>query len=171
MLGNGENSMCYGMSYFIMRRRLLVSDLRAVHGHILTSCTCVLPSHQRWSLASRLGTPHYDLVSTNPDLARGSQSSASVFPTLKVLWPAQTELQLIGQQYNIGDSRHSGKLRWLKSRFLAIPPLPSYDDLQVAASHGPVIILIASQYSCNAHCRNVRRAPPCSNPASYSRRC
>ncbi|KAG1740410.1 CHAT domain-containing protein [Suillus paluster] len=110
---------------------------------------------QQWSLASRLKTPLQDLESANPKLAHKfselsqriantAQGSASVtdraaadvaareYRRLTKKWEA-----VVAEIRNVPDF----------SQFLL--PL-SYRDLQAAASHGPVIILIASSYSCNA---------------------
>ncbi|KAG2099133.1 hypothetical protein BD769DRAFT_223297 [Suillus cothurnatus] len=54
------------------------------------------------------------------------------------------------------------------SQFL-LPPL--YEGLQAAARQGPVIILIASQYSCSAIIvPHIRRPPSCSLTVCHSRR-
>ncbi|KAG1747180.1 CHAT domain-containing protein [Suillus paluster] len=109
---------------------------------------------QQWSLASRLKTPLEDLESANPKLAHkfselsqhisAAQGSAAItdraaadvaareYRRLTEKWEA-----VVAKIRNVQDF----------SRFL-LPP--SYKDLQAAASHGPVIILIASSYSCNA---------------------
>ncbi|KAG1885256.1 CHAT domain-containing protein [Suillus subluteus] len=106
---------------------------------------------QQWSLASRLKTPVEDLELANPTLAHKYLELSKV-----VLQPSPTELLLIRQQQNIGDLQGSehweaaiAEIRDLRtfSRFL-LPPL--YKDLQAAARQGPVIILIAGQYSCSA---------------------
>ncbi|KAG1725500.1 CHAT domain-containing protein [Suillus paluster] len=95
---------------------------------------------QQWSLASRLRTPLEDLESANPNLAHKflelSKSAAE---------RAATEYRQLMKEWDavVAD------IRDLKgfSRFL-LPP--SYEDLQAAASHGPIIILNASKYSCDA---------------------
>jgi septal ring factor EnvC (AmiA/AmiB activator) len=109
---------------------------------------------QQWSLASRLRTPLEDLESTSPELARklselskslanaqGSAASTDRAASDR----AATEYRRLTRQWDAAVA----EIRNLRgfSRFLL--PL-SYEDLQAAARHGPVIILIASQYSCNA---------------------
>ncbi|KAG2362851.1 CHAT domain-containing protein [Suillus spraguei] len=109
---------------------------------------------QQWSLASRLRTPLEDLTSASPELAQklsrinkrlsdaqGSTGSAD-----------RTAADRAAMQYRRLQEEWGAvvaKIRDLKgfSRFL-LPP--SYEDLQSAARHGPVIIFIASQYSCGA---------------------
>ncbi|KAG2362845.1 CHAT domain-containing protein [Suillus spraguei] len=109
---------------------------------------------QQWSLASRLRTPLEDLTSASPELAyklsginkrlsdaQGSAGSAD-----------RTAADRAAMQYRRLQEEWGAvvaKIRDLKgfSRFL-LPP--SYEDLQAAARHGPVIIFIASQYSCSA---------------------
>ncbi|KAG1733304.1 CHAT domain-containing protein, partial [Suillus lakei] len=109
---------------------------------------------QQWSLASRLKTPHEDLVSANPDLAqRFSElskrlSDAQGSPVSADGAAADQEAiqyRRLAMQWEatVAEIRNVQGF----SRFLL---LPSYNDLQVAARHGPVIILIASEYSCNA---------------------
>ncbi|KAG2339280.1 hypothetical protein BDR05DRAFT_992138 [Suillus weaverae] len=90
---------------------------------------------QQWSLTSRLRSPLEDLEATNkiPILPTSSRSSAKTqYRKLQEQWEAA-----VAEIRNIQGF----------SRFL-LPP--SYEDLQAAARHGPVIILIASQYSCSA---------------------
>ncbi|KAG1758635.1 CHAT domain-containing protein [Suillus occidentalis] len=109
---------------------------------------------QQWSLVSRLRTPLEDLESTSPDLAR------EVSELNKRLAGAQDST---GSTDRVAADRAATKYRGLTrqwesavaeirnlqgfSRFL-LPP--AYEDLQAAARHGPVIIPIASQYSCGA---------------------
>ncbi|KAG1824275.1 CHAT domain-containing protein [Suillus variegatus] len=110
---------------------------------------------QQWSLASRLRTPVEDLESANPTLAHNylqlsklvssaAQSSATITDSAAAD-RAATEYRRITRQWEAAVA----KIRDLRefSRFL-LPPL--YTDLQAAARQGPVIILIASQYSCSA---------------------
>ncbi|KAG1760790.1 hypothetical protein EV702DRAFT_544088, partial [Suillus placidus] len=110
---------------------------------------------QQWSLASRLRTPVEDLESANPKLAHNylelskrvsnaAQSSATIADRA-VVDRAATEYRRITRQWEAAVA----EIRNLRafSRFL-LPPL--YEDLQVAARHGPVIILIASEYSRSA---------------------
>ncbi|KAG1864407.1 CHAT domain-containing protein [Suillus subluteus] len=109
---------------------------------------------QQWSLASRLRTPLEDLKSASPELAhklseiskrlsdaQGSTGSAD---------PAAADRAAI--QYRKLMKQWGAVVAEIRniqgfSQFL-LPPL--YEDLQAAARHGPVIILIASQYSCSA---------------------
>ncbi|KAG1882818.1 CHAT domain-containing protein [Suillus subluteus] len=93
---------------------------------------------QQWSLASRLRTPLEDLDSTNPNLAHKFSELS------KCLSEVQGSRKLTEQWGAV-----VAEICNLKgfSRFL-LPPL--YEDLQAAARHGPVIILVASQYSCSA---------------------
>ncbi|KAG1862351.1 CHAT domain-containing protein [Suillus tomentosus] len=109
---------------------------------------------QQWSLASRLRTPLEDLNSTNSLIAQeflklsnrlsnvqgftGSTDQATVDG-------AEKEYRTLTKQWNavVAEIRN---LRGF-SRFLLSP---SYKELQVAARRGPVIILIASKYSCSA---------------------
>ncbi|KAG1775497.1 CHAT domain-containing protein [Suillus placidus] len=110
---------------------------------------------QQWSLASRLRTPVEDLESANPKLAHNylelskrisnaAQSSASITDRAAAD-RAATEYRKLTRQWEAAVA----EIRDLRafSRFL-LPP--SYEDVQAAARHGPVIILIASQYSCSA---------------------
>ncbi|KAG0699080.1 CHAT domain-containing protein [Suillus ampliporus] len=110
---------------------------------------------QQWSLASRLRTPVEDLESANPKLAHKfselgkrvsntAQGSAAITDRAAADLAA-TEYRRITEQWEAAVAEIRGVQGF--SRFL-LPP--SYEDLQVAARHGPVIILIASQYSCNA---------------------
>ncbi|KAG1776387.1 CHAT domain-containing protein [Suillus placidus] len=110
---------------------------------------------QQWSLASRLKTPVEDLESANPQLAHNyvelsklvsdaAQSSAASTDRAAAD-QAATKYRKVTEQWEAAVA----EIRSLQtfSRFL-LPPL--YADLQAAARHGPVIILIASQYSCSA---------------------
>ncbi|KAG1774496.1 CHAT domain-containing protein [Suillus placidus] len=109
---------------------------------------------QQWSLASRLRTPLEDLKSASPQLAQklsglnmhlshaqGSAGSADPAAADR----AATEYRRLTRQWEAAVA----EIRNLRafSRFL-LPP--SYEDLQAAAHQGPVIILVASQYSCSA---------------------
>ncbi|KAG1852507.1 CHAT domain-containing protein [Suillus subluteus] len=109
---------------------------------------------QQWSLASRLRTPLEDLESASPQLAQklselskrlshaqGSAGSADPAAADR----AATEYRRLTRQWEAAVAEIRGLQAF--SRFL-LPP--SYDYLQAAARHGPVIILIASQYSCSA---------------------
>ncbi|KAG0702789.1 CHAT domain-containing protein [Suillus ampliporus] len=110
---------------------------------------------QQWSLASRLRTPVEDLKSANSRLAHDfselskrvsntAQGSAAIIDRAAADLAA-TEYRRITEQWDAAVAEIRNVQGF--SRFL-LPP--SYDDLQVAARHGPVIILIASRYSCNA---------------------
>ncbi|KAG1775462.1 CHAT domain-containing protein [Suillus placidus] len=109
---------------------------------------------QQWSLASRLRTPLEDLESTCAELAhkfsrlskqlsdvQGSTASTDRAAADR----AATEYRGLTRQWEVAVA----EIRDLQgfSRFL-LPP--SYEDLQAAARHGPIIIFIASQYSCSA---------------------
>ncbi|KAG2112716.1 CHAT domain-containing protein [Suillus discolor] len=110
---------------------------------------------QQWSLASRLRTPVENLESTNPKLAcnylelskrvsNAAQSSATITDRAAADREA-VEYRRLTRQWEAAVARIRGLLAF--SRFL-LPPL--YEDLQAAARQGPVIILIASRYSCSA---------------------
>ncbi|KAG1841934.1 CHAT domain-containing protein [Suillus subalutaceus] len=109
---------------------------------------------QQWSLASRLRTPLEDLESENLNLAhRFSELSkclsgahgSTISTDRAAVDRAETEYRKLTEQWGAVVA----EIRNLKgfSRFL-LPP--SYRELRAAARHGPVIILVASQYSCNA---------------------
>ncbi|KAG1775482.1 hypothetical protein EV702DRAFT_431672 [Suillus placidus] len=110
---------------------------------------------QQWSLASRLKTPVEDLESANPTLAhkylelskRISNAAQSPATTTDraAADRAATEYRRLTRQWDAAVTEIRDLRRF--SRFL-LPPL--YEDLQAAARQGPVIILIASQYSCSA---------------------
>ncbi|KAG2122344.1 CHAT domain-containing protein [Suillus clintonianus] len=109
---------------------------------------------QQWSLASRLRTPLEDLESTNPNLAHklselskclsGGQGSAGSTDRAAAD-RAATKYRKLVEQWDATVAQ----IRDLEgfSRFLL---LPSYTELQAAACRGPVIILVASKYSCSA---------------------
>ncbi|KAG1788986.1 CHAT domain-containing protein [Suillus plorans] len=110
---------------------------------------------QQWSLASRLRTPVEALESAHPALAHNylelsklvssaAQSSAPITDRAAAD-RAATEYRRLRRQWEAAVA----EIRDLRgfSRFL-LPPL--YADLQAAARQGPVIILIASKYSCSA---------------------
>ncbi|KAG1847466.1 CHAT domain-containing protein [Suillus tomentosus] len=110
---------------------------------------------QQWSLASRLRTPVEDLESAKPTLARNylelskrvsnaAQSSATITDRAAADREA-TEYRILTRQWEAAVAEIRDVPAF--SRFL-LPP--SYEDLQPAARQGPVIILIASQYSCSA---------------------
>ncbi|KAG2344790.1 hypothetical protein BDR05DRAFT_909343, partial [Suillus weaverae] len=110
---------------------------------------------QQWSLASRLRTPVEDLVSANPKLAHNylelsklvsdAAQSSTTITDRATADRAATEYRRLAMQWEAAVA----EIRDLRafSQFL-LPPL--YEDLQAAARQGPVIILIASQYSCSA---------------------
>ncbi|KAG2123286.1 CHAT domain-containing protein [Suillus clintonianus] len=109
---------------------------------------------QQWSLASRLRTPLEDLKSASPQLAQtlaelskrlsdaqGSTGSIDSAAADR----AATEYRRLARQWEAAVA----EIRDIQgfSQFL-LPP--SYRDLQAAARYGPVVILIASRYSCSA---------------------
>jgi tetratricopeptide (TPR) repeat protein len=109
---------------------------------------------QQWSLASRLRTPLEDLKLASLELAhklsevtqrlsdaQGSAGSADRAAADR----AAIQYRRLQQKWEVVVA----EIRNLKgfSRFL-LPP--SYEDLQAAARHGPVIILNASQFLCSA---------------------
>ncbi|KAG2142432.1 CHAT domain-containing protein [Suillus clintonianus] len=109
---------------------------------------------QQWSLASRLRSPLEDLEFTNPNLAqkfselskRLSDAQGSAGSTDRAAADrAAIKYRKLTNQWDavVAEIRNVQAF----SRFL-LPP--SYAELQVAARYGPVIILIASQYSCSA---------------------
>ncbi|KAG2142404.1 CHAT domain-containing protein [Suillus clintonianus] len=109
---------------------------------------------QQWSLASRLRSPLEDLESTNPHLAHkfselsknlSDAQGFAVSTDRAVADRAAIKYRKLKNQWDAVVTQ----IRKIQafSRFL-LPP--SYAELQVAARHGPVIILIASQYSCSA---------------------
>jgi hypothetical protein len=109
---------------------------------------------QQWSLASRLRTPLEDLQSVSPQLAQklselskrlshtqGSTGRADPAAADR----AATKYRSLTRQWESAVAEIRGLQAF--SRFL----LPaSYEDLQAAVRQGPVIIFIASQYSCSA---------------------
>ncbi|KAG2339350.1 hypothetical protein BDR05DRAFT_968083 [Suillus weaverae] len=110
---------------------------------------------QQWSLASRLKSPVEDLASANPKLAHNylelsklvsnaAQNSTTITDRAAADLAA-TKFRKLMEQWEAVVA----EIRSLQtfSRFL-LPPL--YADLQAAARHGPIIILIASKYSCSA---------------------
>jgi len=109
---------------------------------------------QQWSLASRLRTPLEDLKLACPELAhrlseinkRLSDAQGSAGGADRAA-ADQAAIHYMGLQEQWRTA--VTEIRNLKdfSQFL-LPP--SYEDLQAAARHGPVIILVASQYSCSA---------------------
>ncbi|KAG2089824.1 CHAT domain-containing protein, partial [Suillus cothurnatus] len=109
---------------------------------------------QQWSLASRLRTPLEDLESISPELARKflhlskhlSDAQGSAASTDRAdADRAATEYRRLTREWEAVVAEIRGLPAF--SRFL-LPPL--CEDLQAVARQGPVIILIASQYSCSA---------------------
>ncbi|KAG2032400.1 hypothetical protein BDR03DRAFT_49281 [Suillus americanus] len=110
---------------------------------------------QQWSLASRLRSPVEDLESANLILAHNylelskrvsnATQSSAIIADRAAADRAATEYRKLTRQWEavVVEIRNIPAF----SRFL-LPPL--YEDLQAAARQGPVIILIASQYSCSA---------------------
>ncbi|KAG1902072.1 uncharacterized protein F5891DRAFT_1172155 [Suillus fuscotomentosus] len=109
---------------------------------------------QQWSLASRLRTLLEDLEVTNSNFAykfselskRLSDAHGSAGSADRVAADqAATQYRRLQEQWGaaVADIRNIPGF----SRFL-LPP--SFTELQAAARHGPVIILVASQYSCSA---------------------
>ncbi|KAG2344404.1 hypothetical protein BDR05DRAFT_183681 [Suillus weaverae] len=109
---------------------------------------------QQWSLASRLRTPLEDLMSASPELAN------KLWEISKLLSDAQRS---VGSVDRAAADRAAIQYRKLQEQWGAVVAViralqgfsrfllpPSYEDLQAAARHGPVIILIGSQYSCSA---------------------
>ncbi|KAG1827887.1 CHAT domain-containing protein [Suillus variegatus] len=92
---------------------------------------------QQWSQASRLRTPVEELESANPKLACNYLKAAADREA--------TEYRILTRQWEAAVAEIRGLPAF--SRFL-LPP--SYEDLQAAARQGPVIVFIASQYSCSA---------------------
>ncbi|KAG2110045.1 CHAT domain-containing protein [Suillus cothurnatus] len=109
---------------------------------------------QQWSLASRLRTPLEDLESISPELARKfshlskhlSDAQGSAASTDRAdADRAAIEYRRLTREWEAAVAEIRGLPAF--SRFL-LPPL--CEDLQAVARQGPVIILIASQYSCSA---------------------
>ncbi|KAG1738607.1 CHAT domain-containing protein [Suillus paluster] len=110
---------------------------------------------QQWSLASRLRTPVEDLELAHPKLAHkflelsarisnAAQGSAAITDRAAADLAAREYRRLTEQwETAVNEIRNNQGF----ARFL-LPPL--YEDLQAAACQGPVIILIASRYSCDA---------------------
>jgi hypothetical protein len=105
-------------------------------------------------MASRFKTSVEDLESANPTLAfnylelskrvsNAAQSSATI-TNRAAADLAETKYRKLTRQWEaaVAEALNLPAL----SRFL----LPAHEDLQTAVRHGPVIILIASQYSCSA---------------------
>ncbi|KAG1730520.1 CHAT domain-containing protein [Suillus paluster] len=109
---------------------------------------------QQWSLASRLRTPLEDLETASLSLAHkfsalskrlSDVQGATCSTDRAAADQAAIEYRRLMEQWEAAVA----EIRNIQgfSRFM-LPP--SYEDLQVAAIHGPVIILVASKYSCNA---------------------
>ncbi|KAG2035260.1 CHAT domain-containing protein [Suillus americanus] len=152
----------------VIARREAATDFRNTHSVPVDAASCAIRRDDlrlavelleqgrglQWSLASRLRTPLEDLKSASPELAhklseisqrlsdaQGSASSADRTAADR----AAIQYRRLQEQWGAAVA----EIRNLKgfSRFL-LPP--SYEDLQAAARHGPVIILIASKKSCSA---------------------
>ncbi|KAG2078745.1 hypothetical protein BDR04DRAFT_1226638 [Suillus decipiens] len=89
---------------------------------------------QQWSLASRLRTPLEDLESTHPNMVHKFSELSK-----------PTRYRRLQEQWGVVVA----EIRNLKGFFRFLLP-PLYEDLQVAARYGPVIIFVASEYSCSA---------------------
>ncbi|KAG0692578.1 CHAT domain-containing protein [Suillus ampliporus] len=109
---------------------------------------------QQWSLASRLRTPLEDLKMTHPKLADtfselskhiSDAQGHAVGADRTAADRAAIEYRRLTEQWDAAVAEIRNVQGF--SRFL-LPP--SYEDLQVAARHGPVIILVSSKYSCSA---------------------
>ncbi|KAG1814010.1 CHAT domain-containing protein [Suillus subaureus] len=152
----------------IVTRREAATAFRGAQSLPVDAASCAIRRHnlrqavelveqgrgQQWSLASRLRTPLEDLKSACPQLAQkllglnkrlshAQDSAGGADPAAADR--AATEYRILTGQWDAAVA----EIRDLQafSRFL-LPP--SYEDLQAAARQGPVIILIASQYSCSA---------------------
>ncbi|KAG1803022.1 CHAT domain-containing protein [Suillus subaureus] len=152
----------------IISRREAATAFRGAQALPVDAASCAIRRHnlrqavelveqghgQQWSLASQLRTPLEDLTSAslqlaqkilelNKRLSHAQGSAGSADPA--VADQAATEYRRLTRQWDAAVT----EIRDLKafSRFL-LPP--SYEDLQAAARQGPVIILIASQYSRSA---------------------
>ncbi|KAG2361543.1 hypothetical protein BDR07DRAFT_1409531, partial [Suillus spraguei] len=91
-------------------------------------------------------TPLENLQSTNSHIAhRFLELSRDLADAQAAADRAATQYRKLQEQWGVVVA----EIRDIKgfSRFL-LPP--SYEDLQAAARHGPVIIFVASQYSCSA---------------------
>ncbi|KAG1841219.1 CHAT domain-containing protein [Suillus subalutaceus] len=152
----------------IISRRKAATAFRGAQSLPVDAASCAIRRHnlrqavelveqargQQWSLASRLRTPLEDLKSASPQLAQkllvlnkrlsDAQGSTGIADPAGADWAA-TEYRKLTRQWEAAVA----EIRNLQafSRFM-LPP--SYEDLQAAARQGPVIILIASQYSCSA---------------------
>ncbi|KAG1728463.1 CHAT domain-containing protein [Suillus lakei] len=109
---------------------------------------------QQWSLASRIRTPLDDIKSASIPLAdklseiskhlsnaQGTAGSADRAAADR----AAVQYRKLMEQWEAAVA----EIRNLKGFSWFLLP-PSYEDLQAAARYGPVIVLIASQYSCGA---------------------
>ncbi|KAG1826657.1 hypothetical protein EV424DRAFT_1345440 [Suillus variegatus] len=109
---------------------------------------------QQWSLASRLRTPLEDLEVTNSNFAHKFSELSKRLPDAQGSAGSADRVaaDLAATQYRRLQEQWGAAVAEIRnipgfSRFL-LPP--SYTELQAAARHGPVIILVASQYSCSA---------------------
>ncbi|KAG2364434.1 CHAT domain-containing protein [Suillus spraguei] len=109
---------------------------------------------QQWSLASRLRTPLEDLKFASPELAHKlSEINQRLSDAQGFAGSAdRAAADLAAIQYRRLQEQWDAVVAEIRSlqgfsRFM-LPPL--YPQLQAAARNGPVIILVASQYSCSA---------------------
>ncbi|KAG2071406.1 hypothetical protein BDR04DRAFT_1117791 [Suillus decipiens] len=152
----------------IVARREATSAFRSARTLPVNAASCAIRSDnlrhavelveqgrgQQWSLASRLRSPLEDLELTNPNLAHrfselskllSDAQNSTVSTDRAAAERAETQYRRLAEEWGAAVD----EIRNLQgfSRFL-LPP--SYEDLQVAARHGPVIILIASKKLCSA---------------------
>ncbi|KAG1841629.1 CHAT domain-containing protein [Suillus tomentosus] len=104
---------------------------------------------QQWSLASCLRSPLENLELTNANLAH---EFSEISKCLSDAQRSKVSTDRVAADQAAIQERWEGVVAEIQnlpgfSRFL-LPP--SYTELQASARHGPVIILIASQYSCSA---------------------
>ncbi|KAG2041183.1 CHAT domain-containing protein [Suillus americanus] len=109
---------------------------------------------QQWSLASRLRTPLEDLELASLPLAHKLSELSKCLSDAQgsIVSTDRAAADRVAIQYRRLQKQWGAviaEIRDLKgfSQFL-LPP--SYEDLRAAARHGPVIILIASEYLCSA---------------------
>jgi CHAT domain-containing protein/tetratricopeptide (TPR) repeat protein len=110
---------------------------------------------QQWSLVSRLKTPVEDLESANTKLAHDylelSKCVSNAAQSSAIITDRVTADRVASEYRKFTREWEAAvvEIRNIQgfSRFL-LPP--AYEDLQAAACHGPVIILVASQYSCGS---------------------
>ncbi|KAG0698936.1 hypothetical protein DFH29DRAFT_877650 [Suillus ampliporus] len=110
---------------------------------------------QQWSLGSRLKTPVVNLQPANPNLAHNLLKLSTHVSNAAKGSAAITDRAAADRaavEYRRLTTRWEAVVAEIRniqgfSRFL-LPP--SYEDLQAAASYGPVVILIARKFSCSA---------------------